>query len=75
MINHDAGTNFTATEIRQKAALMSITIKEVPVEFHHSFAIIEQYHAPLLRAYIITRDELKNKVSNKSEVPKMAIRR
>ena len=53
----DAGKNFTSAEFKQNARNMAITVKEVPIEAHHSIGKVERYHAPLRRAYNIMRAE------------------
>ena len=40
--------------------MISIQIKEVPVEAHNSISKVERYHEPLRRAYKIIRIELPN---------------
>jgi hypothetical protein len=39
---------------------MTIIIKKVPVEAHHSIGKIERYHIPLKRAYKIIRQEMSD---------------
>lgn len=58
MLIHDAGKQFTSAEFSSKAKAMSIEVKCVPVEAHHSIGMVERYHAPLRRAYEIIREEL-----------------
>jgi hypothetical protein len=36
---------------------MAISLKEIPIEAHHSIGKVEWYHAPLQRAYEILRNE------------------
>jgi hypothetical protein len=57
-IVHDAGKNFSSAEFQQQAKAMAIEVKEVPVEAHNSIRKVEQYHAPLHRAYEIISQEL-----------------
>ena len=38
---------------------MAIKIKEVPIKAHNSVGKVEQYHAPLCRAYEIISSELE----------------
>lgn len=54
----DAGKNFTAVDFKQSAQTMSITVKEIPVEAHHSIGKVERYHAPLKRAYQVIESDL-----------------
>ena len=56
----DAGTNFIGKDFKQPARQLSIEVKEVPVEAHHSIGKVERYHDPLRRVYKIIRTELKN---------------
>lgn len=53
----DAGKQFHAAEFRQAARALAISIKEVPIEAHHSIGKVERYHAPIRRAYEILREE------------------
>ena len=59
-IVHDAGTNFHGIEFQQLANSMDITVKEVPIEAHHSIGKVERYHAPLARAYAIIKEETQD---------------
>ncbi|KAL3420591.1 hypothetical protein PVAG01_07036 [Phlyctema vagabunda] len=58
MLVHDAGTQFTAQEFKDRTGTMGITTKCVPVEAYHSIGIVERYHGPLRRAYDIIVAEL-----------------
>ncbi|KAI1006957.1 hypothetical protein K3495_g1266 [Podosphaera aphanis] len=58
LIVHDAGKNFVASEFKQNAQAPSIDVKQVPVEAHNSIGKVEQYHAPLKRAYEVIKAEL-----------------
>ncbi len=60
VIVHDAGTNFDSTEFRQNARTLSIQTKCVPVEAANSIGLVERYHVPLRRAYLIITAELEN---------------
>ncbi|KAF6807096.1 hypothetical protein CPLU01_15834 [Colletotrichum plurivorum] len=53
----DAGRNFVAADFRREARAMSIEVKIIPVEAHHSIGKVERYHAALRRAYDIIRKE------------------
>ncbi|TQN64414.1 hypothetical protein CSHISOI_11408, partial [Colletotrichum shisoi] len=53
----DAGRNFTAAEFRHEAKAMSIDVKIIPIESHHSVGKVERYHAAVRRAYEIIREE------------------
>lgn len=53
----DAGKQFTSDEFRALAKGMAISVKEVPIEAHHSIGKSERYHGPLRRAYTIIRAE------------------
>jgi len=53
----DAGKAFTSDEFKQSAHSLSIKVKDVPIEAHHSIGKVERYHAPLRRAYNIMRAE------------------
>jgi len=78
LINHDAGTNFTASEFQQYANSLDITTKEVPVEAAHSMGIVERYHKPLRRAYTVIMDEFKennkNTIWDRTLVLQMAVK-
>jgi hypothetical protein len=74
MVIHDAGKNFVLTEFKQLANTMAIATKEVPVEAYNSVRLVEQYHAPLRRAYEIIQDELKDKNTNKEMILQMAVK-
>ncbi|KAK1990764.1 hypothetical protein LX36DRAFT_695116 [Colletotrichum falcatum] len=54
----DVGLNFHATEFKKAARTLSISIKEVPIEAHHSISKVERYYAALCRAYKIIRKEI-----------------
>jgi hypothetical protein len=59
-ITTDAGKNFASKEFRQHATTMGTKIKIVPVEAHNSIGIVERYHAPIRRAYLIITTEIKD---------------
>ena len=59
-ITTDAGKNFTSREFNQYATTMGTRLKIVPVESHHSIGIVERYHAPIRRAYVIITTEIKD---------------
>ncbi|KAK1994028.1 hypothetical protein LX36DRAFT_683915 [Colletotrichum falcatum] len=54
----DVGLNFHAIEFKKAACTLSISIKEVPIEAHHSIGKVERYYAALRRAYKIIRKEI-----------------
>ncbi|KAK1992697.1 hypothetical protein LX36DRAFT_694129 [Colletotrichum falcatum] len=56
-ITTDAGLNFHAAEFKRAARALSIEVKEVPIEAHHSIGRVERYYATLRRAYDIIRAE------------------
>ena len=56
-ISADAGKQFIAREFKQYAANMGITVRNVPVEAHHSIGQVERYHGPLRRIYSIIATE------------------
>ncbi|KAK1990748.1 hypothetical protein LX36DRAFT_685881 [Colletotrichum falcatum] len=56
-ITTDAGLNFHAAEFKRAARSLSIEVKEVPIEAHHSIGRVERYYATLRRAYDIIRAE------------------
>ncbi|RKF60459.1 hypothetical protein OnM2_050063, partial [Erysiphe neolycopersici] len=60
MIVTDAGKNLTSKEFQYNAQTISISVKTVPVEAHNSIGIVERYHEPIRRAYLIIRQELPN---------------
>ncbi len=47
-----------AKEFKQYAANMSIEVKTVLVEAHHSIGMVERYHGPLRRIYSIIISEM-----------------
>lgn len=57
-ISADAGKQFIAREFKQYAANMGITVRNVPVEAHHSIGKVERYHGPLRRIYTIIATEI-----------------
>jgi hypothetical protein len=71
---HNAGKNFTVIEFKQLASSMSIKVKKVPVKAHNSVGLVEQYYAPLRRAYKILKAELKDKHINKKMILQMAVK-
>jgi DNA-binding FrmR family transcriptional regulator len=58
VITTDAGKQFVTREFRQYAANMSIEVKTVFVEAHHSIEMIERYHESLRRIYAIIIAEM-----------------
>lgn len=74
VIVHDAGTNFDSNEFRQNARTLSIQTKCVPVEAANSIGLVERYHAPLRRAYLIITAELKDQTIGKEIRLQMAIK-
>jgi hypothetical protein len=54
----DAGKQLTSTEFNQNARAISIEVREVPVEAHHSIGKVERYHVPIRRAFNILKEEL-----------------
>jgi hypothetical protein len=71
---YDARKNFVFTEFRQLANSMAIEVKEVPVKAHNSVGQVEQYYAPLRRAYKIIQDKLKDKQIDKEIMLQMAVK-
>ena len=61
----DAGTNLKANEFVNNARLLSIQLKEVPIEAHHSIGKAEKYHGTIKRAYEILSVELRNVAAEK----------
>jgi len=70
----DAGSNFVGTKFMQPAKQLSIEVREVPVEAHHSIGKVERYHNPLRRAYKIIRTELKDEGINDEICLQMAVK-
>ncbi|KAI1002482.1 hypothetical protein K3495_g5721 [Podosphaera aphanis] len=58
VIVHDAGTNFDSAEFRKNANSMSVGIKCISTESHHSIGGLERYHGPLRRSFKIIDQEL-----------------
>lgn len=57
-ITADAGRQFIAREFKQYATNIGITVKNVPVEAHHSIGQVERYHEPFRRIYTIIITEI-----------------
>ncbi len=74
VIVHDAGTNFDSTEFRQNARTLSIQTKCVPVEAANSIGLVERYHVPLRRAYLIITAELEKQATTKEIRLQMAVK-
>lgn len=74
VIVHDAGTNFDSAEFRRNAATMAIQLKCVPVETPQSVGLVERYHGPLRRAYMILSEELKDQTVGKDIKLQMAVK-
>jgi hypothetical protein len=55
----DAGKQFTSKEFSQHAGTMGIKVKIVPVEAHNSVGIVERYHGPVRRAYLVISTEIQ----------------
>ena len=47
MVVHDIKKNFVSIEFKQLTNLMTIIIKEVPVETHNNVGLVKRYHTPL----------------------------
>jgi hypothetical protein len=60
IITTDAGKQFTSAKFHQEAQAMSIQVKEVPVEAHHSIGKVERYHQMLRKAYTILKEEISS---------------
>lgn len=58
-ITADAGKQFVSKEFKLYASTMGTTVKNVPVEAHHSIGQVERYHGPLRRAYEIIIEEVQ----------------
>lgn len=56
---HDAGKNFMGAAFQARSDANTITTKAEPVEAAHSMRVVEQYHAPVRRAYRILKHESK----------------
>ena len=54
----DAGKNFASREFNQYTAAIGTRIKIVPIEAHNSVGIVERYHGPIRRAYLIITAEI-----------------
>ena len=57
-ITTDAGKNFASREFNQYATAIGTKIKIVPVEAHNSVGIVERYHGPIRRVYMIITAEI-----------------
>jgi hypothetical protein len=60
IIPHDAGTDLASTEFHNKAKVLGITCKQVPIEAHWSISKLERYHPPLRRAFEILFTQLES---------------
>ncbi|KAI0991423.1 hypothetical protein K3495_g16764, partial [Podosphaera aphanis] len=75
IITHDAGTQFTSREFKQLAVSLGISTESVPVEAHNSIGIVERYHGPLKRAYLIIKEELSSAANiSKHMILQMAVK-
>ena len=74
VIIHDAGTNFDSVEFRESSTALGIQTKCVPVEAPQSVGLVERYHAPLRRAYMIITQELKDQAISKEMKLQMAFK-
>jgi hypothetical protein len=54
----DAGKQFTSKEFSQYINTLGTKIKIMPVEAHNSVGIVERYHGPIRRAYLIITTEI-----------------
>jgi len=68
----DAGKQFTSKEFAQLANTMGTKVKIVPVEAHNSVGIVEHYHGPIRRAYLIITAEING--INKDTALQMAFK-
>lgn len=57
IITHDAASNFVARAFQRNADFLHIRCKEVLIEVANRMSLVERYHAPLRRAFGITREE------------------
>jgi hypothetical protein len=72
-VTHDPGTNFASEEFRNRARIVGVTCREMPIEAHWAIGKIERAHPPLKRAYDILRSELDEK-TNDEDVLQMAVK-
>jgi hypothetical protein len=56
----DAGKQFVVREFKQYAVNMTITIKTISVETHHSIEMMKRYHDSLRRIYAIITTEISS---------------
>ena len=54
----DARKNFASREFNQYTAAIGTRIKIIPVEAYNSVGIVERYHGPIRRAYLIIIAEI-----------------
>ena len=57
-IVHDPGTNFASEEFRNRAKIVGVECRQMPVEAHWAVGKIERAHAPLRRTYNILKSEI-----------------
>jgi hypothetical protein len=59
-VTHDPGTGFASEAFRNRARIVDVTCREMPIEAHWAIGKIERAHPLLKRAYDILRAELDN---------------
>lgn len=57
LIIHAAGRITVSNDIRANGPLLHVCTKAMPVELAKSMVLVERYHFPLIRAYIIIPKE------------------
>ena len=57
IIAHDAGKNFMAQAFKNNTDFIHVQTKAVPVEAPQSMTVVERYHAPLRKAYMVIKKE------------------
>jgi hypothetical protein len=57
-IVHDPGTNFASEEFRNRAKVVGVECRQMPVEAHWAVGKVERAHAPLRRTYEILKAEI-----------------
>jgi len=66
VVTHDAGTNFDSAHFRAETKLLGITAHQIPVEAHWSIGKVEEYHAPVRRAFEIIIAEARGTISEEA---------
>lgn len=72
VIKHDAGKNVLAKAFQPQAHLLNIKATEVPIEDSNAISVVERYHQPLRRSYLIIQRKAPD--TNKKDALKMGVK-